>query len=457
MIASARRVSLRVLRDVATGRRDLADAQTRARTTLPDPRDRSLSAEIVLGTLRWRAKLDAIIEQLSSRPLARLDTDILDLLRMSIYQLLHLHRVPAHAVVDDAVRLARDLGKRSAAPYVNAVLRAVNKEPAAFCVPTRPSGAARDSPVSEADHSACLDYLSIALSHPRWLVKRWLHRVGFDATERWTTFNNQAAPIALRVNPLLTTATQLANELRQHDVHVTAGRYSPLTLIVTRGNPLTTPLGRDDLFWAQDEASQLVGELVTVSRDDSVLDLCAAPGGKSLVISTARTDGGLFIAGERSARRIRALADTLAAMHARSPRIVRLDARHPPCGSVFDWVVLDTPCTGLGTLRRNPDIRWRRSLTDVHRMATAQQELIRGAATAVCPGGRLLYATCSSEPEENREVVEQFLQQAPDFTLEHPTVPQLASLVDVDGYFETSPARDNLEGFFAATLRRTIA
>ena len=457
MIAAARRVSLRVLHEVTTGRVNLADAQNQARAALPAPRDRALSAEIVLGTLRWQGQLDSIIEQLSSRPLTRLDPDILDLLRMSTYQLMHLQRVPAHAVVDDAVRLARHLGKRSAGPYVNAVLRAVGKTPPAFSLPARPPGAGRTVTESDGDRRAALDYLSVSMSHPRWLVERWLGRVGFDATERWARFNNQAAPIALRVNPLLTTTSRLTEALRQHDVSVVAGRYSPLTLVVTQGNPLTTPLEKDGVFWVQDEASQLVGELATVTPDDVVLDLCAAPGGKALVIATTRTDQGVLVAGDRSVRRARVLADTFTRASARSPRIVRLDARHPPCGPTCDWVVLDTPCTGLGTIRRNPDIRWRRSVADLRRMATTQRALIRGAATAVRPGGRLLYATCSSEPEENREVVDDFLHQSPEFRLERPRSPRLTALIDFDGYFETSPARDGLEGFFAAILRRRIA
>ena len=451
MTAPARAAAHRVLRDVHTRRCDLGRAQARAHRSLADPRDRALSAEITLGTLRWRAALDHELRQVSSRGLDAVDADVLDLLRAAAYQLRHLQRVPAHAVVDDAVALTRTVASPRAAGYVNAVLRALAARSAATALPSRPAGAAG----RDIDRQQALAYLGTTQSHPRWLVERWLDRHGFEAAERWTSFNNTAAPIALRVNRLRTSPEDLAAQLADQGIEVAAGRWSPATLVVTRGNPLATALAGRGLFLVQDEASQLVGELVRARPGDRVLDACAAPGGKTVAIAGAMADRGVLVAGDLRRARVSLLTDTLARCGCRSTRIVRLDARVPlPFGAVFDWVLVDAPCSGLGTLRRDPDIRWRCAPDDLAPLAGVQSALLDAAAAVVAPGGRLVYATCSSEPEENQQVVEAFLGRAGGYTVEPPAEPRVAPLLDAAGYVRTLPHRDGLEAFFAAVLRR---
>ena len=453
MTAPARAAAHRVLRDVHTGRCDLARAQARARRALGDPRDRALAAEIALGTLRRRAALDYLLQDVSSRGLDTVDPDVLDLLRAAAYQLRHLQRVPAHAVVDDAVALTRTVASARAAGYVNAVLRALARRRATAALPPRPAGAAAAG--RDLDRKQALAYLGTTQSHPRWLVARWLDRHGFEAAESWTSFNNAAAPIALRVNGLRTSPAELAAQLAVHGVEVAAGRWSPATLVVTRGNPLATPLAGRGLFLVQDEASQLVAELVQAQPGERVLDACAAPGGKTVAIAGAMADRGLLVAGDLRPARLSLLADTLAGCGCRCTRIVRLDARRPlPFGPAFDWVLIDAPCSGLGTLRRDPDIRWRRAPDQLEPLARAQSALLDAAAEVVAPGGRLVYATCSSEPEENQDVVEAFLGRAAGFTVEPPPARPLAPLVDAAGCLQTLPHRDSLDAFFAAVLRR---
>jgi 16S rRNA (cytosine967-C5)-methyltransferase len=446
---------------------DLAHAQARVRKDLPDTRDRALATEVVTGTLRWRARLDHIIQQASSRPLGRIDPDVLDLLRLSAYQLLHLERVPDHAVVDDAVGLVRSLGKSSASPFVNAVLRAVVRRRATLDLPQPPSSARQTSASRDEEHeddedrtedeAALLDYLATTLSNPRWLAERWYRRYGFEATEQWLHFNNTAAPVALRVNTLRRTPDQLASELAAHGVDTARSRWTPDALIVTQGNPTTTPLANQGLFWLQDEASQLVAELVMAQPGQRVLDTCASPGGKALVVASTLDDEGLLVCGDLRPRRVAILKEILAGVGPDCTRIVRFDARRPPCGPVFDWVLLDAPCSGLGTLRRDPDIRWRRLPDDLESLAAMQLTLLEGAASAVAVGGHLVYATCSSEPEENQLVVSRFLETHPHFRLEPPSQPRLSALVDGEGFFQTLPHRDGLEAFFAATLGRSIS
>ena len=450
MIAPARRAALQVLRQVGRGRLDVAHALERARGGLSDRRDRALLTEVVLGTLRWRARLDHAISQVSSRPVARIDPDVCDLLRMSAYQLLHL-KSPAHAVVDDAVTLARATGRRYAAPYVNGVLRALDRQRQTLSFPPLPA-----STGSETDREAVLDYLSITMSHPRWLVERWLDRLGFEPARAWTRFDNETPPTTLRVDTRRIAMSDAVEQLRRDEVETTPGRVSPHALLVIRGDPRASSLGREGLVWTQDEASQLVAELVTPAPGMRVLDCCAAPGGKTRIIASAMDERGLLVAGDLRVNRTRRLAATLRHAGHRITRVIRLDARHPPCAAVFDWVVLDAPCSGLGTLRRDPDIRWRRTPEDLLTLGTRQTELLRGAATAVKPGGHLLYATCSGEPEENRETVRRFLERSPGFALTRPTPPHVTGLVDPEGYFETLPYRDGLDAFFAAILVRTI-
>ena len=452
MTSPARAAAHRVLRDVHTGRADLPKAQARARERLADSRDRALAAEIAVGTLRWQGALDAIIGQVSSRPLATLDIDILDLLRAAVYQLIYLERVPSHAVVHDAVSLSRTVGKQSAAGFVNAVLRAITAQPPRFSLPKRPSLESTTADVL--DRQGLLDYISITLSHPRWLVERWLDRYGPDAAERWARFNNEPAPITLRVNTLKTSTDALAARLAADDIQVRPGRWSPRTLVVIRGNPLTSPVAEEGLFLVQDEASQLVAELVAAHPDSRVLDACASPGGKTVAIAGGMDDRGLLVAGDLRPRRLSLLSQTLTRCGSRCAHVVRLDLRQPPFAAVFDWVLLDVPCSGLGTLRRDPDIRWRRTPGEVSSLATMQSAFLRAAAAVVAPGGRLVYATCSGEPEENQDVVERFLTDNPGFGQDPSHPPQLTPLIDSSGYLQTLPFRDGLDAFFGTVLQR---
>ena len=456
MTAPARSAALRALRDVSNGRSDLGSAQAQARKLLSDPRDRALATEIVAGTLRWRAALDHALFQISSRRPESIDPEVLDLLRVSAYQILYLDRVPNHAVVNDAVTLIRRLKKQSAAGFINAVLRTLASHSSTKTLPVRPTVSlpARN----DIDREEILAYLSTTLSHPRWLVDRWLQRYGFDATEHWASFNNKPAPITLRVNTLKISPSALSADLKVEGVQVKAGRWLHETLIVTRGNPLLTPLANSGLFVVQDEASQLVATLVQASPTDCVLDTCASPGGKTVAIAGVMSNRGLLIAGDFRPPRLRLLARTLEQCGCDCAKVLRIDGRKQlPFTVAFDWVLVDAPCSGLGTLRRDPDIRWKRSAADLITFSASQTALLTSAAGVVTPGGRIVYATCSSEPEENEHVVERFLANTPGFTIERPAISLFPDLIDSNGYFRTLPYRDELEAFFAVVLRRNGA
>jgi 16S rRNA (cytosine967-C5)-methyltransferase len=299
-------------------------------------------------------------------------------------------------------------------------------------------------PGPHGSRAAQLAYLSVAGSHPAWLAQRWLDRVGFERAAAWVRFNNRAPALTLRANRLRTTVEDLSRRLVEHGVETTPTRWARDGLSVVTGMPLRTPLAEQGLFVVQDEASQLVAELVAARPGERVLDACAAPGGTTTALRSPR---------------LRLLQEIVRRCGADAVQFVRHDLRQPPFQPVFDCVLVDAPCTGLGTVRRDPEIRWRRQEDDLSRMATLQRALVEGAAAVVRPGGRLVYATCSSEPEENEAVVRAFLADHAEFALVHPDAvgpvrDELRTVTTTEGWLATTPDEHGLELFFAATLRR---
>jgi 16S rRNA (cytosine967-C5)-methyltransferase len=342
--------------------------------------------------------------------------------------------------------------KRSASGLVNAVLRRIADVRSAPPLPPRP-----DAPVPARE--AALDYLSVTWSHPRWLAARWLDRVDFAAAEARVRFNNATPPLMLRVNTLRVNRDAMIEKLAAEGIAATPARYAASGLRVTGGNPLRTPLAHTGLFALQDEASQLVADLVRATPGMRVLDTCASPGGKTTAIAAAMDGQGLIVAMDVSEPRVDLLRRTVAELGATAVRVIQGDAaRGVPCHAVFDWVLVDAPCSGLGTIRRDPEIRWRREESDFARLAALQARLLAEAATAVRPGGYLVYATCSSEPEENERVVASVLASSGDLaridarTLHLPDGAH--DVIDADGYLRTTPEDHELELFFGAVLRR---
>jgi 16S rRNA (cytosine967-C5)-methyltransferase len=448
MIAPARTAAYEIVRRVSAGRSDLPAAVAAVRDALADERDRALATDIATGTVRWRAALDHLIQQGARRSVARLDPEIVDILRLSLYQLLHLTRVPASAVVDDAVQLTKKVGKRSASGFVNAVLRGISRARNALPLPPRPAAAT--------DREGALDYLSVTLSHPRWLAERWLDRVGFERAEAWMTFNNHPALLTIRANPLRTSREELLDHLRQREVEAHLARYAPDGIVVEHGN-LREEAERGE-FVVQDEASQLVALLAGPEPGPLVLDTCASPGGKATAIAMTLGVGERLVACDVRERRMALLRRTVLTTGANNVHLVQADVTVAlPFRTRFSTVIVDAPCSGLGTLRRDPDIRWRRGAEALPSFAQQQRTMLEQAASAVADGGRLVYATCSSEPDENEEVVEAFRAAHPEFApvradTAHPDID--AEIVDLRGHLRTEPDRHGLELFFGAVFER---
>ena len=452
-MTAARLAAARVLVSLDRGRTTLSAEVERERPELADRRDQALFLELAAGTTRWRAAVDARLAPHSRRALSDLTPEVRSVLRLAAYQLHHLDRIPAHAIVFESVELTRALRQERAAGFVNAVLRSLLRaEEQLSPLPNRP--------VDPADTESALAYLSITLSHPRWLVARWLARLGFDATEQWCRFNN--TPPAVTVRPIRAgdSGLVLLDRLRSEGVEATPGRYVPGAVQLAPGAlGGLSPVTRQALV-IQDEASQLVAWLAAPPAGSSVIDLCAAPGGKTLMLAQAAGPTAVVVAADRRPARVALLRATLArAGLASSVQVLALDAEAGlPFGPVFDHVLLDAPCSGLGTIRRDPDIKWTRMEGDLPALAATQARMLEHAAAIVRPGGTMMYATCSSEPEENEAVVDRFLASTPAFGLAPIRADgvrePVAETIDDRGMLRTRPDVHGLDAFFAARLVR---
>ncbi len=426
MSGSARAVALSTLRRLSSGRVTLAQLLARPAAETLDERERGFLHELVLGTLRRRGWLDHVLAGLSSRPLDRLTPGVLDALRLGAYQLLYL-RVPAHAAVSESVDLARVVEPRSAG-FANALLRRLQRE----------------GPPPEPDPATDpLGWLTTAGSLPRWLAERWCARSGPGPAIARALAQLEAPPTYVRTNPRVPDAlAQL--EAAGVETHPTG---VPGALRASAGR--LGSLAARGVLYVQDEGSQLVALLA--ASPGLVLDACAAPGGKALLIADVGGTLTRVIAADASPRRLQTLARLRSLWGATNVAVLGADALRPPFARSFDAVLLDAPCSGLGTLARNPDIRWRLTPADVARHAHRQRRLLASVASLVRPGGRLVYATCSLEPEENEDVVLGFLQSRVEFDCE--ALPPWAVPFRSGSFLRIEPSGHG-DAFFAARLRR---
>lgn len=450
MTDTIRLAAARVLQAVEREESTLGAALDQAQREWPDRRDRALLVELATGVLRWRNEIDAVIGSAAGRSGASLDPVSKLALRIGVYQFRHLDRIPTRAIVYESVEVARALGAPRAAGFVNAVLRTVIRRGPAIALPRRPS---------DPDNLAAqLAYLTTTCSHPNWLVKRWLARYGFDATERWCRWNNTPPAVTVRARGG-TPLADLTAALDREGLQWTPARFMPDALELAPGQLGRLPPSVSADLAVQDEGSQLVALASGARPGDHVLDVCAAPGGKTVLLAQMigrDAAASRLVAADRRPARVAILRNTLD--RERLPvAVVALDAEQGlPFGPVFDRVLLDAPCSGLGTLRRDPDLKWSRTAEDLPRLAEAQGRMLVQAAAVVRPGGRLVYATCSSEPDENWAVIARFLESDLRFRLERLPVDRdlPATLIDERGCLVTTPADHQLDAFFAAVLVR---
>ncbi len=448
--SDARSVALSILNALETGRNTLDSIMENKMTAalVPDRRERALVTTLVYGVLRHRGALDWLIERFSRTPFNRLDPVIKNILRLGLFQIYYLDRIPDYAAVNAAVNQAGQVAPRHLSGFVNGVLRGAIRNRKEVSWPD----------VREQGVSA----LAIRYSLPEWLLRRWLDRYGRDQLEKTGCLINTVPPVTVRVNTLKTNAARTMEALAGEVANVRPGDYSPYALCFHSPEVPVDELTafRDGWFQVQDEAAQLACRYFDPGPGETILDACAGRGGKTAHIAQLMNNRGTIRAVDRSRRKLAVLAKEMDRLGVTNVKTTVADlARESrlPGPAEYDRVFADCPCSGLGVVRKNPDTRWSVSLKDIQRHHKNQVGLLDRLAALVRPGGILLYAVCSREPEENEQVIEAFLNMHPEFDIDKQDGIMggaAGDLVDQTGYFKSDIHSHGLDGFFGARLKK---
>jgi len=402
-----------------------------------ETKDRALCHELTLGILRNQIYLDKVIETLTDKKIEKLDLAVILALRIGLFQILLLDKIPARAAINESVNLVYRAKKSSAGNYVNAVLRRATREEI------------------ELKFTDKLDEISVKTSHPRWLCEKWFEQFGLEEISKLTRTNNNQPGLVFRLTKksdqgTLSTVSKLGLEISESEFVDGAWKIS-------KSNEILRLFADSGKIYFQDEASQLVGQMVNLRENESFLDICAAPGSKTTFINEKRKKENveLFVAGDFYEHRVRSLRENCARQGAENIKFVRYDAEAsiPFADESFDVVLLDAPCSGTGTIRHNPEIRYFLQPTDFAELGKKQLKILNNASKLVRKGGRLIYSTCSLEKEENELVIENFMGAGKNFRKVLPDVSE--RFLTNKNFARTFPGRDNVDGFFIAVFEKT--
>jgi 16S rRNA (cytosine967-C5)-methyltransferase len=450
MAAIARRIALSVLN--ALDNKDVTLDHVLALAFEKQPQlhqpDRALTNELVFGVLRWRARLDWIIRALSKTPIDRIDLPVLNIIRMGLYQILFLSRIPISAAVNDSVELAKPKAPLWTVRFVNGVLRTAARRADNVPLPSE-----EEDPISA---------IAIGESHPPWMVERWIKHLGMQETVRLCKANNRIPPVTIRTNTLKVSRKKLHDALADRVRSIRETKFAPEGLALTGMSRAISQLSsfRRGWFQVQDEAAQLVAHFVDPKPWETILDACAGLGGKTGHLAQLMKDSGTIKAMDWDTWKLRSLetamkrlgVSTVTTWHHDLSRPVPEDAKVS-----FDRILLDAPCSGLGVIRRNPDIKWKKREEDLLRYQHRQVELLGSLAPLLRRGGWLVYCVCSLEPEEGDRVIGAFLRSHRDFAISHSPC-RLAEMnehfVDASGVFRTVPNQHGMDGFFSVRLEK---
>jgi 16S rRNA (cytosine967-C5)-methyltransferase len=412
-------------------------------------RDRSLLNALVFGVLRWRGYLDFIIDHFSKKGLHQIAPDILSVIRIGLFQMIYLDRVPAHAAVNTSVEMAKKQGAEPwVAGFVNAVLKNAGQHHDTVSLPDE-----RKDPVA---------YLSVSRSFPRWMIKRWINRMGYRETKALCDAVNTIPPITVRTNTLKTNRKALMTMLKGHTSQMQASSFAPdgITFFDPDLPISQIPAFQKGWFQVQDEAAQMVAMLLTPRPGERVMDACAGFGGKTGTIAQMMKNTGKVVALDRSQKKLTALADEMKRLGVSIVSAIPYHIQSPltiDSWGIFDRVFLDAPCSGLGVVRRNPDIKWRITESKLKPLHNQQVGLLHCLSGIVKKGGVLVYAVCTTEPEETVEVIGEFLRKHRQFKIRRPSQghpKKWKTLMDKNGFLETAPHLHGMDGFFAVGLQR---
>ncbi len=407
--------------------------------------DRGLYTELVYGTLRRQGTLDHIIGQFSKTPPAKLERSVLLLLRLGLYQMFFLDRVPVSAAVNETVNLAKQYAPR-ASGFINAVLRSADR--------------GRDTISYPDPEKEPASFIAARHSHPVWIVEKWLQQLGFTEAAELAASLSTPPPFTIRANRLKIDRDALILRLQAEGVTGMKCSYAPDGLMITSSISLSGLRSfSEGLFAVQDEASQLAALLLSPEPGDAILDLCAAPGGKATYLAELTGDRCTLVACDRNPRKLALIREVVERLGIQSITTTLMDATRPLeklQSRYFDRILVDAPCSGLGVIHRNPEGKWWKEKTDPERLAVTQLAILSNAADRLKPGGTMVYSTCSTSLEENEQVVDKFLTGHPDFMVEPlcRVFPQLGQMETAAGFFRSWPHRDGMDGFYAARLRK---
>ena len=457
-ISPARTIAFDVLLRVAKQNAYADDVLRGALNESVKTEDAGLATELALGVLRWQRLLDFLIDRYLKKPTDVADPEVRIALRLGFYQLYFLTRVPAHAALNESVELVKRARKRSAANLVNAILRKAAKERRGEILPPDAISSLLPPETSHADR------LGIRYSHPTWMVERWIRTFGEERTRDLLQANNRVPALSGYIlDP--TREEEARSLLRNTKTTILPGKLLRDAWVLEGGNPSACEAVRDGWIALQDEASQAVARLVAVDPGQTVLDLCAAPGGKTLLLARAAGEHGRVIAADLHANRVRAMKERFEHAGIRNVETFVVDSSQPlPFERTFDRILVDVPCSGTGTLARHPEIRWKIRSEDLSDLHARQSALLRNALAYLAHGGRLVYSTCSLEPEENELVVREILSATGnEFQVVDPRGAiagalqesvSVESVVDTNGLLRTFPGEHGTDGFFAAVIER---
>jgi len=413
-----------------------------------DERDRSFITNLVQGVLRWRLKLDWIIEQYSKFPLARIDTQTMDILRLATYQILFLDRVPDSAAVNEAVKQSKKRCPRHIVSFVNAILRRISSQKQDYPKPDQ----TKDP----------IQYLSVEYSFPHWLVEMWTQDYGLETAEQLLSSQNRIPSLVIRANRLKTTGDNLMKILENEGVQGLKTRYAPDGLVIQKmkGSVEESPAFRSGLFQVQDEAAQIAAHLLSPTAGETVLDVCAGLGGKTSHLAEIMTNKGFLLALDISHWRLLSLMRNVRRLGLKSVKPVVFDATAGLSSLFrvkFDRILVDAPCSGLGVLSRHPDGKWNRGEADLRRLATLQQSILRAVIPVLKEGGRMLYMTCTISRGENEGLVGLLLKENRNIKLLdlRKCGPEWChDLIDDQGFYRTWPHIHEMDGFFGALFEK---
>ncbi|MBN1903825.1 MAG: 16S rRNA (cytosine(967)-C(5))-methyltransferase RsmB [Deltaproteobacteria bacterium] len=414
-----------------------------------DDRDRAFIANLIQGVIRYRLKLDYIIGGFSNTPLKKIDNRVLNILRLAIYQVYFMDRVPESAAVDRAVEQAKAMkGQQHVVPFVNGLLRNICRNKDGVKFPDR--------------KKASVKYLSSFYSFPLWLAQRCFDEAGLVSSEALFEAQNRFPSINIRVNRLKTTADELVRVFADEGINAVHAEYVPDCLILENfsGRIERLPSFKKGLFQVQDQAAQLVSWLLDVKPGQTILDVCAGLGGKSSHLMELMGGKGHVTSLDTDKRRLELLYENARRLGITGIKSVVADASEPfpdRLKNAFDRVLIDAPCSGLGTIGRHPDIKWNRTEIDVKRISRIQRKILENSFEAVKPGGFILYVVCTYTREENRTVIDNFINKNSGASLVdlNTIVPEWArNLIDNEGFFRSYPHKHKMDGFFAALMRK---